>query len=149
MFSIRSLQFIVPDRVNFKYVGPTGGCVYMYDKLTSFDFCCLYNSVMHVGASGQPYGVTIEASSTTSYTVGDNITLTRVVDSSIASNSSNISYIWTCSRCFADGTTTPIISHHLTSMDSSMIDCSATVDGVIYMTEIPFCLQVTQGSYYL
>ena len=103
-----------------------------------------------IGASGQPYGVTIEASSTaTSYTVGDNITLTCVVDSSIASNSSNISYIWTCSGCFANSMTTPIISHHLTSMDSSMIDCSATVDGVVYMTEIPFDLQVTQGSYYL
>ena len=76
----------------------------------------MYNSVMHVGASGQPYGVTIEASSTTSYTVGDNITLTCVVDSSITSNPSNISYIWTCSHCFADGMTTPIINHHLTSI---------------------------------
>ena len=110
----------------------------------------MYNSVMHVGASGQNYGVTIEASSTaTSYTVGDNITLTCVVDSSITSNTSNISYTWTCSGCFADDMTTPMISHRLTSMDSSIIDCSATVDGFVYMTEIPFDLQVTQGSYYL
>ena len=29
-----------------------------------------------------------------------------------------------------------------------MIDCSATVDGVVYMTEIPFYLQVTQGITY-
>ena len=118
----------------------------MYDTLTSSDYCYMHDSVICVGTSGQHYNVTIEASSTTtSYTVGDNITLTCVVNSSITSNNSNISYMWTCPGCFADGMTTPTISHHLTSMDSNMIDCSATVDGVVYMTDIPFDLQVAQG----
>ena len=113
-----------------------------------FLFIC--TTLWCVGASGQNYDVTIEASSTTtSYNVGDSITLTCVVDSSIASNSSDISYIWTCSGCFADGMTTATISQRLTSMDTSMIYCSATVDGVAYMTDMPFDLQVTQGSYCL
>ena len=105
-------------------------------------FCCL-------GANGQTYNVTITATpNTTTYTVGDLITLICAVDPPIVSTSITVTYLWQCDGCFADGNTDMVIMRTLTDMDTSMINCSATVDGIIFMTDEPFDLQVTQGRFY-
>ena len=106
-------------------------------------FCCL-------GANGQMYNVTINASpNTTAYTVGDLLTLTCIVDPPIVSTTINVTYSWQCGGCFADDRTDMAVIETLTDMDTSMINCSATVDGVVFTTDIPFNLQVTQGRLYL
>ena len=103
--------------------------------------------MVYIGASGQlNYDVTIVANPTmTSYKVGDTVTLTCIVDPPIDSTSSNIIYLWTCSNCFADGMTTITITQTLTAMDSGMIDCSITIDGSKFRSNMKFDLQVTQG----
>ena len=101
------------------------------------------------GQSGRTllYNVTITATpSTTNYTVGDSVTLICMVDPPIASTSVTVTYLWQCDGCFADGDTDMVIMSTLTDMDTSMIDCSAIVDGVNFTTDIPFSLQVTQGT---
>ena len=100
------------------------------------------------GQSGSTpsYNVTITATpSTTNYTVGDSVTLICMVDPPIASTSVIVTYSWQCDGCFADGDTDMVIMRTLTDMDTSMINCSATVDGVNFTTDEPFDLQVTQG----
>ena len=107
--------------------------------------------MVYIGASGQlNYDVTIVANpNMTSYKVGDTVTFTCMVDPLIDSTSSNVMYLWTCSGCFADGMTTITITQTLTAMDSSMIDCSITIDGSKFRSNMKFDLQVTQGSYHL
>ena len=78
------------------------------------------------------------------YTVGDTLILTCMVD---PMPSSAVTYSWDCSDCFADGMTTQNITRDLTDMDNVVIDCSARIDDVEYMTEMMFDLQVTQGSF--
>ena len=98
--------------------------------------------------SGQAYSVTITASPNGSfYAVGDLITLQCIVDPPITSTTTIVTYSWKCNGCFADGYTDMVIMRQLTEsdMDTSLISCSATVNGVKFMTDIPFDLQVTQG----
>ena len=100
------------------------------------------------GQSGSTpsYNVTITATpSATNYTVGDSVTLICMVDPPIASTSVIVTYLWQCDGCFADGDTDMVIMRTLTDMDTSMIDCSAIVDGVNFTNDEPFDLQVTQG----
>ena len=54
-----------------------------------------------------------------------------------------VTYLWNCSGCFANGLTMSTISRVLTDMDSSTIDCTATIDGNATRTDMPFNLQVT------
>ena len=55
-------------------------------------------------------------------------------------------YSWQCdTSCFADGMTTPTIIRCLTNNDSGVINCSVTIDGDEYMSDIIFDLQVTEG----
>ena len=55
-------------------------------------------------------------------------------------------YLWECDGCFANGRTDMALMRVLTKRDSSMINCSATIDSVVYKTDMPFYLQVTQGT---
>ena len=80
-----------------------------------------------------------------SYTVGNTVTLECVVDPVITDTSITPMYSWQCDTgCFADGMTTPTITRQLTDMDSGVIECSVTIDGDEYMSDI-FNLQVPQG----
>ena len=91
--------------------------------------------------SGQVYDVTITANPNTStYTVGDLVTLMCKVDPPI--NTATVTYLWQCDGCFANGNTDMVIMQQLTDMDTSMINCSATVNGVGFTTVTPFDLQV-------
>ena len=102
-------------------------------------FCC-------VGANGQMYNVTITANPNTStYTVGDLITLMCILDPPINTTTVIVTYSWQCDGCFADGRTDMVIMQQLTDMDTSMISCSVTVDSDTFMTDTPFDLQMTQG----
>ena len=78
------------------------------------------------------------------YTVGDSLTLTCMVDPMLNSTST-VSYLWECSDCFADQITTPNIIIVLMDNDNDDIACMVTIDDVDYMSEI-FTLQVTQGN---
>ena len=99
-----------------------------------------------VGANGQVYNVTITTSpNATNYTVGDSVMFMCVVDPPIISTTVNVSYLWQCDGCFADGRTDMAFERVLTYMDTSMISCSVTVDNDTFMTDTPFDLQVTQG----
>ena len=81
-----------------------------------------------------------------SYTVGSTVTLECVVDPVIINTSITPMYSWQCDTgCFADGITTPTITQQLTGMDNGVINCSVTIDGVMYMSNITFDLQVSQG----
>ena len=103
-----------------------------------------------LGANGQMYNVTITASpNTTAYTVGDLLTLTCIVDPPIVSTTINVTYSWQCDGCFAHNRTDMAVIETLTDMDTSMINCSATVDDIVFTSDIPFNLQVTQGRLYL
>ena len=94
--------------------------------------------------SGQAYNVTITASpDETFYKVGDLITLMCIVDPPIVSTTASVTYSWQCNACFADGRTDMTMQQQLTDMDTSMINCSATVNGIEFMTNTPFNLQVT------
>ena len=101
---------------------------------------------MYIGASGQ--NVTIVASpNNMSYTVGATLTLHCIVNSSaIPTNATVPQFMWQCSGCFANGNTSQNISRNLTDMDSSMINCTANISGMI-MTSSVFILRVTQGTY--
>ena len=118
--------------------------------------CCLvalifklllqYNTV--VGVSGQDTTVTIEAiPDMNTYAVGDNLTLMCILDPTPTDTSITVTYLWECSGCFANGLTTPTINRILTDMDTTMIDCTVNVSGNVTMTDIPFDLQVTRGTY--
>ena len=97
------------------------------------------------GVSGQSFNVTIMAiPDMTSYSVGNNLTLTCVVDPMPLANSS-VMYAWNCTGCFANEMNSSMITQVLTDMDTSMINCSATIDGTPYRSGV-FDLQVTQGS---
>ena len=100
-----------------------------------------------VGANGQNYSVTIEVDpDLASYTVGSSVTLECVVDPVITDTSITPMYLWQCDTgCFADGMTKPTIARHLTENDSGVINCSVTIDGDEYMSDIIFDLQVTEG----
>ena len=96
--------------------------------------------------SGQAYNVTITANpDTLTYTVGELVTLECMVDPPIMSTTVNVTYLWQCDGCFADGSTDMVIMRQLTDVDTSMINCSATVNDNRFMTDTPFDLQVTQG----
>ena len=101
-----------------------------------------------VGVSGQN-NVTIVANPNPPYTVEDTLTLMCMVnfDPSVPANAT-ITYSWQCSGCFANGITTQIISRILTVMDSSMINCTVSIDDNNFTSDT-FNLQVTQGSYIL
>ena len=102
-----------------------------------------------VGVSGQnTTSVTIDANPDLDfYTVGGNLVLTCTIDPIPTDTSSSVTYLWECSGCFANGMTMPTISQILTDMDDdSLIDCSATIDGNVSMTDMSFDLQVTQGT---
>ena len=97
--------------------------------------------------NGQDYNVTIMATpNMASYTVGDNLTLTCMVDSMLSSTNSIVTYLWECSGCFANGLTLSTINRFLTDMDTSMINCSATVNDTVYRSDV-FNLQVTRGNF--
>ena len=81
----------------------------------------------------------------TTYTVGDSLMLTCTVDP-MPSISSIVTYLWECSDCFANQMTTQNITRALTDMDNGGIDCTVTIDGTNYMSEMTFELEVTQGS---
>ena len=108
-----------------------------------------------VGVNGQPsgsgqgpsvYNVTITTSpNATTYTVGDSVMFMCIVDPPIISTTVNVSYLWQCDDCFADGRTDMAFVRILTDMGISMINCRVTVDNDIFTTDTPFDLQVTQG----
>ena len=77
------------------------------------------------------------------YTVGESLVLTCMVE---PMPNSNVTYLWECFGCFADGMMTQNITGVLTDIDSDDIDCTVTIDGMEYMSEMAFELQVTQGS---
>ena len=55
-------------------------------------------------------------------------------------------YSWQCdTSCFADGITTATINRRITENDSGVINCSVTINGNEYMSDIIFDLQVTKG----
>ena len=81
------------------------------------------------------------------YTVGDSLTLTCTTTPFVDTTNSTVTYSWECGGCFADGATSMTVMHTLTDMDTSIIDCSVTIDGDMTMTDLPFYLQVTQGIY--
>ena len=115
--------------------------VYILITFLATQFCC-------VGANGQDYSVTIEVDPVlASYTVGSTLTLECVVDPVITDTSITPMYSWQCDTgCFADGMTTPTITRQLTDMDNGVINCSVTIDGVMYVSNITFDLQVSQGT---
>jgi len=105
----------------------------------------LYNSV---GVSGQNYTVTIVANPDMSfYAIGNNLMLTCMVTP--AANDDNATYMWSCPTCFADGSTMQTVSTSgLVEMDGdNMINCFVTIGNTEYMSDVPFDLQVTQGTY--
>ena len=112
---------------------------------------CSYNTILWclycgVGVNGQDPSVTIMPDPDMDfYTVGDNLTLTCIVDPLPTDTSITVTYLWQCSACFANGTTTPTITRILTDMDNSTIDCLVTIDGNVTMADMMFDLQVTQG----
>ena len=98
------------------------------------------------GVNGQSVNVTIMTDpNMASYTVGDNLTLTCMVDPLPTSTATNVSYSWNCSDCFADGMNSSVFNQVLTDMDSSNINCSATINGTVYRSDV-FDLRVTQGN---
>ena len=118
------------------------------DTQISTLFCCVgVNGQSGSGqtGSGQVYIITIAASPNTSiYTVGDLVTLMCIVDPPITSTAASVTYSWQCDDCFANGMTDMVIMRQLTEtdVDAGMISCSATVDGVKFMTATPFDLEV-------
>ena len=81
-----------------------------------------------------------------SYTAGSTVTLECVVDPVITGTGITPMYSWQCdTSCFANGTTTPMITRQLTDIDSGVINCSVTIDGIMYVSNITFDLQVSQG----
>ena len=98
-----------------------------------------------IGVSGQTFSVSIVVNPNVAlYTVGDNLMLTCMVDPMPNSNVTLI-YAWNCTDCFANGSTSSMITQVLTNMDTIMISCSATINGIVYRSDV-FDLQVTQGS---
>ena len=111
------------------------------DIVISTLFCCV--GVNGQSGSGLVYTVTITATpNTTTYSVGDLVTLMCMVDPLI---SSDVTYSWQCNGCFADGMTNIAIMRVVSEMDSTMINCSATINNETFRTDVPFDLQVTQG----
>ena len=109
-----------------------------------------YKGANGQSGKGEVYNVKITASPhLTSYVTGARVTLMCMVDPPISSND-NVSetYLWQCDGCFANGITDMAIMRVLTKQDGSMINCSATINGVVYKTDMPFYLQVTQGTVY-
>ena len=99
-----------------------------------------------IGVNGQSFNVSIVVDpSMASYTVGDNLTLTCMVDPLPTSTATNVSYSWNCSGCFADGMNSSVFNQVLTDKDSSNINCSATINGTVYSSDV-FDLRVTQGT---
>ena len=99
--------------------------------------------------NGQDYDVSIMANpNMTSYTVGDSLMLTCVVDTVPSSTAitSTVTYSWECSSCFANEMNSSMITQVLTDMDTSNISCSATINGTVYRSDV-FDLQVTQGNF--
>ena len=83
-----------------------------------------------------------------SYIVGSTVKLECVVDPAITNTSITPMYSWQCDTgCFADGMTTPTITQRLTDNDTGLINCSVTIDGDEYVSDIIFDLQVTEGTY--
>ena len=98
-----------------------------------------------IGVNGQSFNVSIVVDpSMASYTVGDNLTLTCMVDPMPNSTASAVTYSWSCSGCFADGMNSPVISQVLTDMDSGSISCSVDINGTVQSDM--FDLQI-QGTY--
>jgi len=98
-----------------------------------------------IGVSGQNFSVSIVVDpNVASYTVGDNLMLTCMVDP-MPNSSVTLTYEWNCTDCFANGLTSSMINRSLTDMDTSNISCSATINGTVYRSDV-FDLQVTQGS---
>ena len=113
------------------------------DTVMSTSFCCV--GVNGQSESGLAYNVTITATpNTTTYAVGDLVTLMCTVDPP-TSNNINVTYSWQCDGCFADGITNMAIVRILTEMDNSTINCSATINNETLITAVPFDLLVTQG----
>ena len=81
------------------------------------------------------------------YTVGDSLTLTCMLAPSVNTTDRDVTYLWECNGCFANGMTAMVITQSLTDMDTSMINCLVTVDNDTFMTDTPFDLRVTQGIF--
>ena len=113
------------------------------DTVISTSFCCVGVSGTGSGSgSGQVYTVTVTATpNTTTYSVGDLVTLLCVVNPPI---SSDVTYLWQCNSCFADGMTDMAIMRVLSEMDNAMINCSTTINNETLTTVVPFNL-VTRG----
>ena len=97
-----------------------------------------------IGVSGQDTVTIVADPDNDTYAVADSLTLTCTID---PPPTDTVAYLWNCSGCFADGMTTPTISRVLTDMDNSTINCTVTIDGNVTMTDMPFNLQVTRGTY--
>ena len=55
-----------------------------------------------------------------------------------------VMYAWQCSGCFANGSTNQMITRDFLEIDdNSIINCTATIDGEICSSVMPFVLQVT------
>ena len=127
------------------------------DRITRYVDTVMSTSFYCVGVNGQngngqnrnglAYNVRITATpNTTTYAVGDLVTLMCTVDPPIATSSNiNVTYSWQCNGCFADGITDMVIVIILTEMDNATIDCSATINNETLITAVPFDLLVTQG----
>ena len=110
-------------------------------------FSCSLNC--GVGVNGQDYNVTIMATpNMTSYTVGGNLMLRCVVDPVPSSTAITVTYSWECFGCFANEINSSVINQVLTDMDTSMINCSATINGTVYRSDV-FDLQVTQSNFFI
>ena len=111
----------------------------------STSFCCV--GVNGQSGSGLAYNVRITATpNTTTYAVGDLVTLMCTVDPPISTSSNiNVTYSWQCNGCLADGITDMVIIIILTEMDNATINCSATINNETLITAVPFDLLVTQG----
>ena len=95
-----------------------------------------------IGVSGQDTVTIMADPDNDTYAVADSLTLTCTIPTTATDT---VTYLWSCSGCFADGLNMSTISRVLTDMDNSTIDCTATIDGNMTMTDAPFDLQVTRG----
>ena len=114
---------------------------------------CTYKGTNGQSASGKGEMCNVKITASPhliSYVTGASVTLMCMVDPPISSND-NITetYLCQCDGCFANGITDMAIIYIRvpTKQDSSMINCSATINDVLYKTDIPFYLQLIQGMY--
>ena len=80
---------------------------------------------------------------------GTFVTLMCIVDPPIPTSNATINetYLWQCDGCFANENSDMVINKKILIIeDTSVINCSAIINGDVYETDVPFYLQVTQGT---